>query len=70
MTDQKVFAALSGVLQLERELLTTGRAAEAAGLIEEKMRALQDFETRWREDALVMDKWFAIQACVPGATTV
>ena len=32
--------------------------------------ALQDFETRWREDALVMDKWFAIQACVPGATTV
>jgi uncharacterized protein (DUF2342 family) len=45
MTDQKVFAALSGVLQLERELLTTGRAAEAAGLIEEKMRALQDFET-------------------------
>ena len=34
MTDKKVFAALSGVLQLERELLTTGRAAEAAGLIE------------------------------------
>jgi len=32
--------------------------------------ALQDFEARWREDALVMDKWFAIQACVPGAATV
>lgn len=45
MSDQKVFAALNGVLQLERELLTTGRAAEAADLIEEKMRALQDFET-------------------------
>jgi hypothetical protein len=44
MTDQKVFAGLIGVLELERELLTTGRAAEAAGLIEEKMIALQDFE--------------------------
>ena len=32
--------------------------------------ALQDFERRWRDDALVMDKWFAMQACVPGATTV
>jgi uncharacterized protein (DUF2342 family) len=44
MTDQKVFSALIRVLQLERELLTTGRATEAASLIEEKMLALQDFE--------------------------
>jgi len=33
-------------------------------------RALATFEERWRQDALVMDKWFAIQACVPGAGTV
>ena len=32
--------------------------------------ALQDFESKWREDALVMDKWFAIQAAVPGEATV
>jgi aminopeptidase N len=32
--------------------------------------ALRSFESRWREDALVMDKWFAIQACVPGEATV
>ncbi|MDX1381254.1 MAG: DUF3458 domain-containing protein, partial [Xanthomonadales bacterium] len=33
-------------------------------------RALAAFEERWRQDALVMDKWFAIQACVPGADAV
>ena len=32
--------------------------------------ALRTFESRWRKDALVMDKWFAIQACVPGDATV
>jgi len=32
--------------------------------------ALQAFETRWRGDALVMDKWFAMQAGVPGENTV
>ena len=32
--------------------------------------ALSAFEERWRDDALVMDKWFMIQACVPGAATV
>jgi aminopeptidase N len=31
--------------------------------------ALDAFEARWRQDALVMDKWFTIQACVPGAGT-
>lgn len=44
MTDQQVFAALTDILELEREFLQSGRAAEAAGLIEEKMTALQDFE--------------------------
>ena len=32
--------------------------------------ALQAFELRWQDDPLVMDKWFAIQACVPGEATV
>jgi len=32
--------------------------------------ALEAFEARWRDDALVMDKWFSIQACVPGEATV
>jgi len=40
-----VFIRLYDVLKLEREYLQTGRAAEAASLIEEKMLALQDFET-------------------------
>ena len=32
--------------------------------------ALEAFEQRWRDDALVMDKWFAIQASVPGVATL
>ena len=32
--------------------------------------ALADFERRYRDDALVMDKWFQIQATVPGPGTV
>lgn len=44
MTDP-VFARLADVLEHERDLLLTGQAAGAAALIEEKMLALQDFET-------------------------
>lgn len=44
MTDQQVFSTLTDILELEQELLTSGRAAEVAGLIEDKMKALQDFE--------------------------
>jgi aminopeptidase N len=32
--------------------------------------ALSAFETRWKDDALVMDKWFAIQASRPGEKTI
>ncbi len=32
--------------------------------------ALSAFEQRWKDDALVMDKWFAIQASKPGAETI
>lgn len=40
-----VFVRLADVLEHERELLLTGQAANAAALIEEKMLALQDFES-------------------------
>lgn len=32
--------------------------------------ALSEFEARWKNDALVMDKWFGIQAMQPGAGTL
>jgi len=32
--------------------------------------ALYEFETRWKADALVMDKWFIMQAVKPGSDTV
>jgi aminopeptidase N len=32
--------------------------------------ALSAFEQHWKDDALVMDKWFAIQASKPGAETI
>jgi thioredoxin-like negative regulator of GroEL len=38
------FVRLASVLEQEKELLQSGRAAEAASLIGEKMSALQDFE--------------------------
>ncbi|MGD8682228.1 MAG: aminopeptidase N [Lysobacterales bacterium] len=48
-------AALQGLARVE---------APAAG------PALQAFEERWSGDALVMDKWFVLQATVPGPRTV
>jgi len=33
-------------------------------------KALAQFETTWKDDALVMDKWFVIQAAKPGRDTV
>ena len=32
--------------------------------------ALSDFEEKWKDDALVMDKWFIMQAIKPGKETV
>ncbi len=32
--------------------------------------ALSDFEIKWKDDALVMDKWFIMQAIKPGRETV
>jgi len=33
-------------------------------------KALADFESKWMDDALVMDKWFIMQAIKPGRATV
>lgn len=41
---EPAFARLADLLDYERELLMSGRAAEVASLVEEKMEALQDFE--------------------------
>ncbi|WP_019219724.1 aminopeptidase N [Bartonella florencae] len=37
---------------------------------EQAQNALNDFENRYQHDPLVMDKWFSIQAMVPGASTL
>lgn len=44
MTEQRVIAALMNILEREQVLLKSGRAAEVAELIGEKMIALQNFE--------------------------
>jgi aminopeptidase N len=36
----------------------------------ERERALAAFETRYRDDPLVLDKWFAVQARIPEADTL
>lgn len=36
----------------------------------ETASALKDFEKRYHDDPLVMDKWFAIQATIPGETAL
>lgn len=44
MTEQRVITALMDILEREQVLLKSGRAAEVAELIGEKMIALQNFE--------------------------
>jgi aminopeptidase N len=52
----------------------TDKLAALGGLVHKgapaAQQVLDDFEARWANDALVMDKWFAIQASAPGAGTV
>lgn len=48
----EVFQRLADILELERELLEAGRAADIASLIEEKMEALQDFEATLKSGGL------------------
>ncbi|NNE05918.1 MAG: DUF3458 domain-containing protein [Xanthomonadales bacterium] len=53
---------MTDTLAALRGLVYTG--ADSAG------KALADFENTWRNDSLVMDKWFAIQATNPGPQTL
>jgi len=62
------------VAQLEASDNMTDTLAAIKGLVlvDSPMAgvALSKFETRWTEDALVMDKWFIMQALKPGSDTV
>jgi aminopeptidase N len=42
----------------------------AASEVPERSEVLADFEARWHEDPLVMDKWFGIQALAPREDTL
>ncbi|NIM69335.1 MAG: aminopeptidase N [Xanthomonadales bacterium] len=53
---------MTNTLAALRALVFTGSAAAGP--------ALEAFERRWRGDALVMDKWFAMQAMTPGHETI
>ena len=60
--------------QLESSDNMTDTLAALQGLVwteaPEADAVLQAFEERWCDDALVMDKWFSIQASIPGERTV
>jgi aminopeptidase N len=60
--------------QLERSDNMTDTLAALQGLVladsGHAAAALAEFESRWSADALVMDKWFSLQAIKPGAATV
>ena len=65
---------LLAVKQLESSDNMTDTLAAVQGLIlADSPRAgpaLSSFEEKWKEDALVMDKWFMLQAIKPGSDTV
>jgi aminopeptidase N len=48
-------AALKGLIMMDSPVATS---------------ALASFEAKWQSDALVMDKWFAMQAMKPGGETL
>jgi len=60
--------------QLESSDNMTDSLAAIKGLVQMKSPkaavALSAFESKWKNDALVMDKWFSIQAMQPGAETL
>jgi aminopeptidase N len=62
------------VAQLESSDNMTDTLAALKGLIvmdsSEAVTALAQFEDKWKTDALVMDKWFVMQAIKPGNETV
>ncbi len=68
--------ATGAVRQFEQATNMTDRAAALGVLTHrfpdtaESADALAAFERRYGDDALVMDKWFQVQATIPGAATV
>lgn len=66
-------AALA-VSQLDASDNMTDTLAAIRGLVMAESplaaKALAEFETRWKDDVLVMDKWFIMQAAKPGRDTV
>ncbi|KCZ92883.1 aminopeptidase N [Hyphomonas johnsonii] len=52
------------------ERLAAMRALTALGTCQARDTALADFEQRWKHNAIVMDKWFAVQAGQGTAATV
>jgi aminopeptidase N len=62
------------ISQLKSSDNMTDSLAALGGLVWSEAAAaetmLQDFENHWRDDALVMDKWFSIQASAPGERAV
>jgi aminopeptidase N len=62
------------VAQLESSDNMTDTLAAMQGLIlvdsSSSAAALSSFEAKWKADALVMDKWFIMQAIKPGSRTV
>jgi aminopeptidase N len=62
------------VAQLESSDNMTDTLAAIKGLVQmnspKATAALSEFESRWKADALVMDKWFSIQAVQPGPETL
>ena len=62
------------VAQLESSDNMTDTLAAINGLIltdsSMAVTALAEFESKWKSDALVMDKWFIMQAIKPGSKTV
>jgi len=65
---------LLAAAQLESSDNMTDTLAAINGLVQmdspRAATALAEFESKWKKDALVMDKWFGIQAMQPGAKTL
>ena len=45
-------------------------AAANVGLLSCRTKVMQDFDNKWFENGLVMDKWFALQASMPCESTL
>jgi aminopeptidase N len=65
---ERAWAQFSGAGNMTDKLGALSALGVAGGARLEE--ALQAFEEQWRGDALVLDKWFALQAMLPGLATL